>query len=285
MLEPELHDYALQCAKADLIDALPAVIDVRTTLPPNPPAELQAKFVGLSFEPAFVEAYSFVAVVRDKLATLGFTSLEDSERIIDFGSGWGRISRMLLRSVAPTNLYALDVDPEMTALMNVSLPGVNSVTVTPNPPTILGDATFDGLFAFSVFSHLTEKTHIAWAKEFGRIIRPGGFCAVTVLDESLFAAVRQANKEMAEEADPSSFARSMSKTFVDIDAHEAGFARGEFQFSGAGDDGARNDEFYGWAAAPTSFVQREWGAAGFDVVDWVPANVIFPQALVILRHR
>lgn len=283
MIEPGLHDFALRCAKAPLIDFLPIPVDVGLAPPPNPPSVVQTKFVGLSFEAAFLEAYSFVAVVREKVVEHGLLPLDDAERIIDFGSGWGRISRMLLNYVGPTSLYALDVDPEMTALVNTTMPGINTMTVSTFPPSALVTSGFDGVLAFSVFSHLAERAHTAWAQEFGRLVRPGGFAAITVLDHTFFDAVRQAQKEM-KKPDPSTFAINMSTTFPDVDRATKAFHGGEFQYASVGQDGARENDHYGWAAAPRKFIEETWGVAGFRMREFVPAHILFPQALVILER-
>jgi hypothetical protein len=283
MTEDSLRALALSCAQAPVIDALPVAVDVRHEPPANPPQELQEKFVGMSFESAYLEAYSFVSVVDEKLVKYGLPGLESAARIVDFGSGWGRISRLLLGKLTPTSLYALDVDPEMTTLVNRTLPGINAMTVSSFPPSALAESGFDGVLAFSVFSHLSEEAHTAWAREFGRLVRPGGFAAVTVLDASLFDAVRSAQGEVAD-GSPSPFAVNMSTTFPDVAAATRSFRDGQFQFAQVGADGARDSQHYGWAAAPIPFLERTWGEAGFRILDYVPAHVLFPQSLVVMER-
>ena len=87
--------------------------------------------------------------------------------MIDFGSGWGRITRTLLTKTPATNLYALDVDDRMTALLNTTLPGVNAMTVNPMPPTPLATGAFDGVVAFRS-SHCPDRP-----TRHGRLSLPG----------------------------------------------------------------------------------------------------------------
>ena len=284
MTQDSLRAVAENCSAAPVIDALPATVDVRREAPVNPPREIQEKFVGMSFEAAYLEAYSFVSVVDQKLAAHGIPSLRDSSRIIDFGSGWGRISRLLLGEVSPTSLYALDVDPEMTTLVNRTLPGINAMTVSTFPPSALAGAGFDGILSFSVFSHLSEQSHTGWAEEFGRLVRPGGFAAVTVLDHTFFDSVRGAQREVAS-GTPSEFATNLAKIFPDVEDVAKAFKNGQFQFAQVGQDGARDAHHYGWAASPLPFLETTWGRAGFGIVEYVPANVLFPQALVVMKRR
>lgn len=270
-------------AEAPSLAELPAVIDVEVTQPPNPPEAIQTKFVGLSYESAYAEADSFVRVA-DEMARkwgVGGGGLGGASRVVDFGSGWGRISRTLLRQVKPTDLYCLDVDAEMTALVNTTLPGVNAMTVKPMPPTPLGDSTFDAVLAFSVFSHLSPAAHEAWAAEFGRITSTGAVVVITVLDELFFTQVRGAQKGVAD-GSADEFSSGLATVFADVDGAERAYESGEAQFAGTGGGEVRTGDFYGWAIAPPAYVQRVWGAAGFRIVEWVRSGVIVPQALVMM---
>ena len=106
-------------------------VDVRRTAPPNPPEFIQRKFVGVSYHDAYSEAATLVATTFELLAKHTNAAGGRPGRVVDFGSGWGRISRFLADRVAATSIFAVDVDPEMTALVNVTLPGVNAMTTTP----------------------------------------------------------------------------------------------------------------------------------------------------------
>jgi SAM-dependent methyltransferase len=261
----------------------PAVIDIHGTTPPNPPEQLQMQFVGLSFEKAYSEAETFVSAVEQSLRAAGHPGLADS-KVFDFGSGWGRISRVLLTKVAPERLFAADVDRDMTALVNVSLPGINAMTVTPMPPTVLGTGSMDVAVAFSVFSHLSGAAHEAWAHEIGRLVRPGGIVAVTVLGEDFINVVAGAQEAVARgEADD--FSASMADVFPDVAAARAGFHSDQVQFGATGGGGVRTSDYYGWAAASRGCVERIWGEAGMDLVRWEPAHQLFPQALAVLVRR
>ena len=271
-------------AQAPCMENLPDVIDIGSVIPLNPPEAIQLKFVGLSYENAYAEAETFVKVTDEFAAKHGRGGFASLERIIDFGSGWGRITRTLLAKVPATKIHALDVDSQMTAFVNTTLPGVNALTISPEPPTILGDASVDALIAFSVFSHLSGPAHEAWAGEIGRVVAPGGVVAITVLDQALFGQIAGAQTEVeAGEAD--GFAENLAKTFTDLDAAQAGFSAGQIQYAPTGGGQVRTGDYYGWAAAPSKYIERVWGAAGFRVVEWVPSGVLFPQALVFMVRR
>jgi SAM-dependent methyltransferase len=227
-----------------------------------------------------VEAEAFVTAVAEGLRACGHPGLAAS-RVMDFGSGWGRITRVLLTDVAPDRLFAADVDPEMTALVNVSLPGVNALTVSPAPPMVLAAGSMDVVVAFSVFSHLSGEAHEAWARELHRVLRPGGLAAVTVLGEDFIDLVEGSAAAVAR-GETDGFTASIAGVFADPVAARAGFRADRVQFGATGGGGVRTSDYYGWAAVSRRSVERIWGDAGFELVDWRPSGDLFSQALALL---
>ena len=271
-------------ASGETMAEMPSVVDVFTAPPLNPPSSVQIAFVGSQQLEAFAEAASFVRVADQWSIRHRRRSLQDNSNVVDFGSGWGRISRFLLAYVPPTAVYALDVDVQMTALIGSTLPGVNALTVAPFPPTALRDRMAETALAFSVFSHLSPAAHAAWAMEFGRIISPGGMAFVTLLDSAFFDQLARASVAVAE-GDTTTFLYALATLFPNLEDTHARFDRGEPVYAGSGGGGVRSGDYYGWAAIPAEFMRRVWDAAGFDMVEWVPSGVLFAQAMVGLRRR
>lgn len=280
-----LADLIPRLSQAQTLDALPSVVDVWTQPPPNPPESVQRQFVGLSYREAFSEAVSFVAVADEWAARHGLADgLSSARRILDFGAGWGRITRVLAGLCQPTRLYAVDVDPQMTALTGASLPGVNNLCVEPLPPSVLADDSIDVVTAFSVFSHLSPEAHTAWADEFGRLVRPDGLVFITALDDVFLREVAD-GQEAVRAGTADVFQTRMAGFFDDISATRQMFDDGDVAYAPIGGGGVRTPDFYGWAAVPVPYVQRVWGDAGFDVLEWVPSHHLFPQAMICLRRR
>jgi hypothetical protein len=278
------QDLIARLSEAPTLSEVPKVVDVGVSAPANPPQELQQIVVGRAYEEAYAEAVSFVRVADQWSAKHRGAPLSKASLVLDFGSGWGRISRTLLTLVKSDRIIAADVDQNMTALVGSTLPGINSITVGSLPPTFLGDAVVDVTTAFSVFSHLSPAAHTAWAKEFGRITADGGLAVVTVLDRAFFAQLAGAKAAMAA-GETNGVTESLAGLFDDLDAATASFDAGDIVYAGNGGGGTLDGDFYGWAAAPQQFMESTWNAAGFDIVEWVPANVLFPQAVVGLRRR
>lgn len=130
--------------------------------------------------------------------------------VLDFGCGAGR----LLRHVRPWagRVAAVDRHPRALAWIGTHLPAVDTDLTGGDPPLRCPDASFDLLIANSVFTHIPLGGQPAWAREFARVLRPGGTALVTVLgtehqDRLLAAAdrqalIRQGTFELGPEIDP-----------------------------------------------------------------------------------
>lgn len=271
-------------AQAETLAGLPPIVNLLDSAPRNPPESIQAAFVGSSYATAYAEAASFVRVADQWTRRHGHARLADASLVIDFGGGWGRISRMLLAHVPPTALYALDVDIQMTALVGTTLPGVQAMTVAPYPPTVLRDAIAEAIVSFSVFTHLEPAAHAAWAREFGRLTKAGKMVFLTLHDVAFFGQV-QAAKDAVAAGDRSEFSMALASCFADALEGERRYKRGEPVYAAMGGGGVRSADFYGWAVIPPEFIERAWTEAGFQVVEWVPAGTLFPQAMVGLVKR
>ncbi len=182
------EEYIASLVEAPTLEALPAVVDTIARPPLNPPQWIQEKFVGSSYETAYREAERFVSRAFEHWPADELSSF----KVLDFGSGWGRILRLLLLRLRPEQVWSSDVDLSMTVLVQSTLPGVNATTNAPMPPSMFRSGMFDGVTAFSVFSHLSEDAHRAWAAEFARVLKPGGKVFMTVLEDDFLHTVEAA---------------------------------------------------------------------------------------------
>lgn len=277
--DPTAEAYISSLAAAPTLDEVPPVTDPASSPPPNPPRAIQERFVGSSYESAYREAERFV----DRAFEFVPATRQGELRVLDFGAGWGRILRMLLRRVAPERLWSTDVDLEMTALVHSTLPGVNATTNAPMPPSSFRSEMLDAVTAFSVFSHLSEAAHRAWAEEFARILRPGGLVFITVLEEQFLQTVAGAQSAV-EIGEADGFARNLAGITEDAERDLRTASAGNFVYAGLGeDDGPRSRSFYSWAVAPRRWMERAWGDAGFEMLEWIPTGELFEQAMVVFR--
>jgi SAM-dependent methyltransferase len=99
--------------------------------------------------------------------------------ILDWGCGSGRTLRWLLHYAAwRENYRGCDVDREAIEWLRQN--GQSNLEVcTDDPPLPYADQSFDGLFAFSVLTHIHPEKHRVWYAELRRVLKPGGRAFLT----------------------------------------------------------------------------------------------------------
>lgn len=100
-------------------------------------------------------------------------------RILDFGCGCGRVVRHVMARAPGARLHGTDYNPALVRWCRRHLHGAEFSLNDLAPPTPLAGETFDLVYAFSVFTHLTESLQHAWLAELRRITRPGGWIIFT----------------------------------------------------------------------------------------------------------
>lgn len=107
-------------------------------------------------------------------------------RVLEWGCGPGRLIRQIGRSAGglELSLTGSDYNPESIAWCRANLPGISFIENALQPPLALPDASFDAIYNFSVFTHLSEPVSLAWAAELRRVLKPGGWLVCTTHGEN-----------------------------------------------------------------------------------------------------
>ena len=224
-------------------------------LPKLPDPETQANYTGLSGDAGFVQAVRAARIFREEARRMGVAVGEPDGRLLDFGCGWGRITQVFLRDFEVENIVAVDVAPDTIDLFLDCGLGCQLQQVQPLPPLNLANDSIDLVTAYSVFSHLAEPVHLAWLKEFRRVLRPGGVLTVTTRPREFIDHV----VSLRSQDEIPDFARGAAQVFVDADACYARYDAGDFCFDPAGAGGGMRNEFYGEALIPRDYVEEHWG--------------------------
>ncbi len=95
----------------------------------------------------------------------------ENPRIADWGCGLSRVLRHLPQRYQRTGF---DYNPNAIRWGKGHIDDVQFHTNGLAPPLSAGDASFDVLYALSVFTHLSEEAHTAWIGEVRRELTPGG---------------------------------------------------------------------------------------------------------------
>jgi len=99
--------------------------------------------------------------------------------------------RPLLRAGVRWHLRGCDVDAETVAWSRRAFPTVRFEITAPSPPLPYPEATFDAVYAISVFTHFDAEEQKAWAAELARVIRPGGVAALSLMGPHAFGSFRE----------------------------------------------------------------------------------------------
>jgi SAM-dependent methyltransferase len=153
--------------------------NIRSLLPDVPDPSLQQLWNGASGAQLAGQSRSFYRKLCDRFAQHSDVSLTDA-RVLDFGCGWGRLTRFLARDVEPGWLYGCDpVEHILDVCRGTRVPA----TLAPSefvPERLPFDVPFDLAFSFSVFTHISEPAHEACLRALHQGLRPGGILVLTV---------------------------------------------------------------------------------------------------------
>jgi SAM-dependent methyltransferase len=211
-----------------------------------PPEHLQARITTTTGDEALALGFKTYSLFR-RLYEEQAGPLTPSHRILDFGCGWGRVTRFFLRDIAPENLVGIDVDEEAIAACRETNPWARFEHCERFPPTVFESRSFDLVYAYSVFSHLSEEAHMRWLEEFERILKPGGLVIVTTLPRTV---IEQA-EAWADHDIP--WRRAAAAGFAPTKDWLAAYDRGEFCFAPLPEN-----PHFGLAAIPERYARKAW---------------------------
>lgn len=263
-----------------LLESISKAVVRGVQMPGYPDSALQASIVGSSNEHALREAWGFYREILD-YAAKHHISFGTNTALLDFGCGWGRNYRFFLKNVPASNLHGIDVDPTLVELCKSIFPVGNFHVVNPLPPTDFPNNHFDIIYAYSVFSHLSEQAHLEWLKEFCRILKPAGLLIVTTQAKGFLdycESLRQAKEH------PTLWHQSLSISFGNLDEARKCYDEGGYLFEPSGGGGVRTSDFYGDTLISPGYVRREW-VRFLEIIDFVDDKNRLAQAMIVAKKR
>lgn len=105
-------------------------------------------------------------------------------RLLDFASGYGRVTRHIFHEIGPRDVWVSDIYAGGVAFQEQSF-GVQGIVSTTDPASFPGDRSFDAILVSSLFTHLPEARFLAWLRRLGELLSPGGLLLFSVHDLSL----------------------------------------------------------------------------------------------------
>jgi SAM-dependent methyltransferase len=140
--------------------------------PALPPRRLMVRVAGTADAEWFLRsgraAYDAIAA---------HVPVESLESVLDFGCGCGRVTRYWESFEGA--VAGSDVNAKAVEWCRDNLTFASFERNALQPPLVFDDATFDLVYALSVFTHLTADLQPAWRDELHRVLRPDGLLLLT----------------------------------------------------------------------------------------------------------
>lgn len=152
---------------------------LRAALPAVPDPSLQQQWTGVSGAALAAQGAAFTRRLYERFAQHGSRPLSEAT-VLDFGCGWGRLTRMVARDVPRERLFGCDPSQDILDVCRDSGVPARFARSEFLPDRIPFDEQFDLAFAFSVFTHLSEPAHEHCLRALHAALRPGGVLVVTV---------------------------------------------------------------------------------------------------------
>jgi SAM-dependent methyltransferase len=140
---------------------------------PIPPAHMRFLVAGTADIAWFLRGGELGAHTARQAVARMDAPLDARQAILDFGCGCGRVTRHW-RGDGAARIFGTDYNQQLIDWCRRNLPFAEFSLNRLTPPLSYDDGAFDLIYAFSVFSHLTEDLQVPWMRELTRVLKPNG---------------------------------------------------------------------------------------------------------------
>lgn len=243
---------------------------LRNVLPGLPDETVQLTYTGDKGDSVLKDGWAAYKLFKS-LYERHVGPIADCRNVLDFGCGWGRIIRFFLKDVAPSKLWGVDPVAEMVSLCQRQNRWCNFEAIHTRPPCRFPENTFDLIYSFSVFSHLSEEMHKSWLLELNRILKPGG----------LLIATTRGREFIEQSAVPRKYENIDSPLllFTDTEQCQSDYDNGRYCFSQIVHEGEWS--YWGETAIPREYVLNHW-TRWFTFLDYIDDRNLCSQNVIVM---
>jgi hypothetical protein len=239
-------------------------------VPSLPPGDVQIRFTGNTGQDNLMQAFSFYQYI----CSVCQLNQINSPKVLDFGGGWGRIARFFLRDTKPELITIADCLSDSIQWLRMTNNPCTIIKNDPFPPIVGLDAGYDVIYAYSVFSHLSEKYLNAWVDYLITCLRPEARLVITTRGHQFIHHLKRQYSE--------GIVDDLTKYVPNPEELSARYANGEFQFYPTGGGGELDSDFYGETLIPRIYFEKKYGS---QLVSFTEDVENVDQAVVVLRKR
>jgi SAM-dependent methyltransferase len=158
----------------------PTLPKLSTLLPKMASEEVQNNWTGSSGVTLLKQTLDFVRAAAYNYTRITGDTL-DGKRILDYGCGYGRISRLMYYFTNEKNLYGVDPWDKSIAICREDGFGDNFRQSDYLPTKLpVDEVRFDLIFAFSVFTHLSKRATLTCLNTISDYLQPDGVLLITI---------------------------------------------------------------------------------------------------------
>lgn len=159
-------------------------------LPSMPSDQVQRSWTGSAGTLLLETSISFVQQTIS-FSTALFGSGHPHIRMLDFGIGWGRIARLLLKYLPPSQVFGCDAwDKSLILARECNLKN----TIVKSDPLLkelpFPEGFFDMVYSMSVFTHLNEEAFRSCLAGIWKMLKPSGGLLISVRPSIFWQVLR-----------------------------------------------------------------------------------------------
>jgi hypothetical protein len=162
-----------------LLDVPSQYPHIKAFLPSMASEEVQMHWTGAHGEVLLDQSLAFIKTMISGYAAITGKNIGDA-RLLDFGCGWGRLIRPLYKFIPFENIYAVDPWDESIKECEKHHIKANLAISELVPRSLPFERQFGLIFAFSVFTHLSEKTANIALQTLRKYILEDGLLVITI---------------------------------------------------------------------------------------------------------
>lgn len=153
--------------------------NIRALMSGAPDPSLQVRWNGATGLELLNQSRSFYVKAKVQIEKHGPVGLP-SAKVLDFGCGWGRLTRFFSRDLEPGALFGCDPVEEILDVCRETRVPATLAQSEFVPQRLPFDERFDVVFSFSVFTHISESAARSCLEAIHGGMKAGGLLLLTI---------------------------------------------------------------------------------------------------------